>query len=268
MTEMSAEQLHKLAECHLKDFVRAIYNLVAIDGVKFDLIIGAGNSGLVMLKVTELIFEHCKWELPPQLRLPIQRYVKGTDGELYKNISLMPCAKEQIRGISSLTKVLFVDDEMGKGITIKTSLALTLGAADSEALIPKWPDTENHCHIVVELKGWPASFDIPVIRPFIHHFATRSTLDHYKVIVNRFRPPHILDDIKKFDDKCLNIALGVPSKVYDCNSNFPPAFTEELNEKAKAEIPNLVDIRNKLRDYLNNLIERALDTASSSKDNI
>jgi len=276
VTEMSAEQLHKLAECHLRDFVRTIHNLVVIDGVKFDLIIGPGNSGLVMLKITELIFDHCKWKFPPQLKLPIQRYMKGTDGELHNNISLMPCAKEQMHGISSLTNVLFVDDEMGKGTTVKASLALMRAAANSKLL--KLSYEQNHCHIVVELRDWPLSFGIPVVRPFIHHFATMSNLHRNKVIVNYLRPPAILDDIEKFlksldtdnekfGDKCLNIALGTQSKVYDHNLDVPPVFTEQLNEKAKAKLPGLDDIRANFRDYLSELIKEALDTASKSKDN-
>lgn len=274
MIEMSPEQLHKLAECHLKDFVKVIYNLVAIDDVKFDLVIGAGNSGLVMQKVAELVFEHCEWNFPPQLELPIQRHINGNNGELYDNTPIVFYAEKQMHYISNLTNVLFVDDELGKGTTARTSLALMLRATSPNLLTEK-----IHCHIVVELRGWPECFSIPSVRPFIHHYPKMSSIHKYKVIVNNLRPPTVLDDIvkllkslnmdhEKYDDKCLNVALGIQSKVYDPKSSEPPKFTNDLNEKATAEIVGLDSIRNEFRSYLDFLIKEALSEASKAKDKI
>ncbi len=60
-----------LARGHLTRFVRRIEELLVSQQLHFDLLVGAGNTGVVFVFLTQCIYQHIGLRCPPTLLLPI-----------------------------------------------------------------------------------------------------------------------------------------------------------------------------------------------------
>lgn len=128
----------KEAEEILKRYIVLLYKLVVIEGNKFDLIVGAGDSGAFMAKIGELFYRQIKKIPPPIIYIPLLRYIEPgvADGVYFDNSVLLPQIKKQINSLSNFKNVLFVDDEIRKGHAAKSCIELILAALPKKK-IPK-----------------------------------------------------------------------------------------------------------------------------------
>ncbi len=115
----------ELAESRIKRFVFALCRQLFEFDESFDLIMGGGNSGLFMTEITKIVFEKTNLNLPKVITIPIVRYKPGTENnskELFDNSSLLTLAKEKLEDTKAPKNILFVDDEVMTGTSLRDSL--------------------------------------------------------------------------------------------------------------------------------------------------
>lgn len=116
---------------NLDGLVRIITNLVRDNKISFDLLIGSGDTGIAMVKLTEMILSEINVPIPTKLVIPYYRFVEKHMGEgesFQGNSILLPEIKDQLKDIKNIQNILFVDDEIGKGRTIKGIVELIFQA--------------------------------------------------------------------------------------------------------------------------------------------
>lgn len=128
--DLYGEKLGLYAERNFKGFTAIMYHLLIEKKEKFDLVVGAGNSGSGMVSYVELIYKEFRIPPPLPLRIPIQRYKKPEiiwsekSEDLYDNKTLLEWIKVEV-GDKDIKKVLYVDDETSPiGLSFKTTLQL------------------------------------------------------------------------------------------------------------------------------------------------
>ena len=150
----------KQAKEIFKNYIALLYKLVVKEKNDFDLIIGAGDSGAVMAKVAEIFYQKINKKIPPILHLPLQRYAEPgiPHGEYFENKVLIPQIKKQLKNIKLFKKVLFVDDEIMRGWTAKTSIELVLSA------LPKNKIADRVLYTIVAENHWfQWHYDLPPV---------------------------------------------------------------------------------------------------------
>ena len=120
----------ELARSRIKMFVAALCRQLIDFNEKYDLLVGAGNSGLFMTKITEKVYRHLDIEVPSALNLPIYRF-KEDGATLHDNSFLITQVKEKLQGIPKISNILFVDDEIMRALTAKECFQIIL-EADSD----------------------------------------------------------------------------------------------------------------------------------------
>lgn len=128
----------ELAKSRIKMFAAAVARQILSEKIEFDLIIGGGNSGLFMTKITELVYEILGKKSPKVLNIPIIRIIEENKEAraLHDLISEL--------NIEKIEKVLFVDDEIMRSVTAKTCLELILAAKPEIQHIDATIIAENH----------------------------------------------------------------------------------------------------------------------------
>lgn len=251
--------LHHLSLRNFKKFVGVICYLLIDKHRQFDLIIGSGNSGLVAAKFTELIYQQLHIACPPVLQIPMLRY-KGkqdVDKNLFDNDLLLPEIKEKLAdlGVKQLSNVLFVDDEIGLGITAKTCLKLLRQSLGESSFVRKFTYT-----VVAEDQGVQWEDDLPAIiefYPFAQELPDRSN------VIMWFLPGEIVHPIEyaikevKGSHTVMNVLLGLPIKV-KTEKIQAPFFSYSINQKALSQVSNLGELQQKALAEISALIGVAI----------
>jgi hypoxanthine phosphoribosyltransferase len=98
-----------------------------IKSQKFDLIMGAGDSGQAMIWITKEIYKILDEPIPKTIVLPIYRHADEAETILFDNNIFAKELKTKV-DLSSTNQILFVDDEVGSG-TVINSVANLISAA-------------------------------------------------------------------------------------------------------------------------------------------
>ena len=117
---MNEIDLGQLGRQRFFNFCNTIKNLILDDAVKVDLVVASGNSGLAVGKFTEMIYEELGLSFPKKLSIPFYRFLPGYHDDLSKifnNGIFLSDVVKQLKNIDNMENVLFVDDEIGQGIT-------------------------------------------------------------------------------------------------------------------------------------------------------
>lgn len=117
----------ELAKSRIKMFVAALERQLIDNKEDFDLIIAAGNSGLYMQLIAKMVYERLRIKLPKIITLPIIRFqeVKGKIS-LDDNSSLRSYLSGKLNDPPTSPNILFIDDEIMMGLTVKIALELIL----------------------------------------------------------------------------------------------------------------------------------------------
>ncbi|KKS38115.1 MAG: hypothetical protein A3G49_00150 [Candidatus Sungbacteria bacterium RIFCSPLOWO2_12_FULL_41_11] len=116
--------LGKLGEDSLSQFIKTFKRLLVNDKRKFDIIIGAGDSGQIMIYLTRLVYELLKVDCPQTVVAPIYRHADEKEAILFDNSTL--AGDFQNISLLNIKDILFVDDEIGSGNAAKGVLDLLL----------------------------------------------------------------------------------------------------------------------------------------------
>jgi len=245
--------MEDLARGEFKQFVSAIHRLIIVDNILFDIILVSGNTGLVMARLTQMVYWHLGISPPSVLKSYLTRYVYDKSGKetLFDNSLLLLDIKNQLidYNIKTPKKVLFVDDEIGSGITARLCLNLLVSALDKKV-------EKIDYYIVAKdmgFSGFQTSGDIKIFfLPFAHDYVGSNH------VVLKIIPEEILTTLIKggIDERIsLNVLLDLPSR--DWNDPLS-GFTYRLNQKAKNVIPTLNIIKADVEMLLSQLIGEAL----------
>lgn len=137
------DRRRELAKSRIKMFAAAIYRQLIDFKEKYDLILGAGNSGLFMTKITAMVYQYLDIKAPPVLNLPIYRF-KEDGTRLHDNSFLITQVKEKLQDIQEMSNILFVDDEIMRALTAKECFQLILEANSNIDHLSATIVAENH----------------------------------------------------------------------------------------------------------------------------
>ncbi len=235
-------EMRKFAENHLKLFFSELDELIVKKKIKFDLILGAGNSGVGMIKLVKIFYRERKLKCPKTLNVPFYRSWHDIDRNY-----LLEKVKYQLKN-KKIRKVLFVDDEIGSGETFKSVANMVVDALKSKS--------EIEFYILAETKRMKKTFRIKNSKVKFIPFTERIERGVYNVIskcipnkinleINKARLEK-LDSFEKF-----NILLNEPVKSL---RNKKPYFSMKLNKIANEKIPGIKRMRKKFRKYIESFI--------------
>src|SRR5476651_1905582 len=112
-------------ENSLKTFLQTLHKVSILNNKKFDLILGAGDSGQVMIAITKIFYDYFHLPFPKNIVFPVYRYKKYSKRKLFDNSSIKDdYLKKEIP--AEIDSILFVDDEIENGVAAKATLDLFL----------------------------------------------------------------------------------------------------------------------------------------------
>lgn len=250
--------LGQLGRDRLDNLCKVIKHLVIDKNIKFDYIIAAGNSGISMAQITLLIYDALKITRPNLIKIPFFRYYPGHNDDkafLFPNIVYKEELKKQLvlDSVADLN-ILFVDDEIGQGIT-------ALGVLDliKESLTELKYSKRLSYFIVAEDQG----FQSPKDEALIYFYAIGKEVEGYNNLIFCMIPSDLEypivdklgDDTKLPFHQRANLLLDLPIKYFN---NGNPIFSNKLLEEAKMEIPEFEKYQKRFEEFLNTEIIKYL----------
>ncbi len=246
----------KLGSIRLKRFVGMIYKLLLEEQKHFDIVLVGGNSGWMMGRITQEIFDKLNVKRPQLIAIPFVKYKPDEKGSLKNFIDII---QEEIRdqigdsNLKDFKNVLFVDDEIGDGCTADVCIEALLKATVTDSKMVNY-------YIVAEDHGFKAS-NIKNVNAIYYPFA-RKIMD-LNNIISYCIPADIDRQIRKVlpDDlyhakKRFNVLLDLPSldkKQLFSNYNY------QLNETVRQNISNIEELKTDFKTFLSKLISNGIE---------
>jgi orotate phosphoribosyltransferase-like protein len=242
------------AQKRLKKFVITIYKLLVEKKQKYDLVIGAGNSGINMAKVTEMIYGHLKLKAPPMLKVPTYLRTKSGKRIKFDNSVLIPHLKKEIKNVKKIENILFVDDDISKGATTLREVL---------RLISKLNITQTTVTIVAEDYGFSNHAKIKNYKIKFYPFSKKSkewkgisNFISYGIPYNIFKPIRDLYSDKQIDSKeRFSILLGEPVRGL---KDKKPILTHKWDNILKRKIKNFDVLKKKFKNHIKKKIAEAI----------
>lgn len=133
-----------LAKSRIKMFTATICRQLLEKKEKFDLLLGGGNSGLFMIEIAKLVYQNLKIDLPLTVCLPIYRFINDDDKLINDNSVLKNVIPKKLKDIPKNLNILFIDDEIMRGVTMKAVLDLVLAEKSDIDFLRAVIIAENH----------------------------------------------------------------------------------------------------------------------------
>lgn len=237
--------LENLAEERLQQFVATLTRLLVNEQEKFDLVISGGDSGLIVTKIVEKIYEVLKIKVPPIINLPIQRYKDGNLQQRFQHVDLV----KDIPSIKNVENILFVDDEIRIGWTAKTCF---------ETLQKKYK-TRLHCVIIAENHFFEWHFKQPDVnlRFYAHAKVIPGINQIFAYLINNQEYNLIQSLSDQIQDRQQAVALLISAK-YKKFSEKKVLFDEKLELEILNKSSKYRDIKKKLENKLTSLVKNGV----------
>lgn len=233
----------------LAAFVRKVQQVVS-DNDSFDYMVAASDSGQLAAYITEEVYLALYKDAPPKFVAPIVRHVDKERTILFDN-RILASGFSSWRN-KSLEKILFVDDEIWRGKTLKGMLDLLLSLnckMESWTIVAEEYGDFQCAEIMGDL---PATF-VPTKQrtPDVYNAFS------YTVPLQLQRPiKEVLRDEAGLNDKqVMCTLLGLPIKEWNQGR---PRFTVRLIDKAKRDLPAFKEIQEQYREWLAETIQKYL----------
>ncbi len=265
--------LRPLAIRNFKRLVAVIYYLIAAKNIQCDLVVGAGDSGIWLAKVVEKIYLLLDLKVPTILTVPIVRfkftYLKYKDQplELFDNSVLVPEVKKQLKNLNELDRILFIDDEIAYGVTVREAIKVILKSVDQNKISKDLLVT-----IVAENQEFNPNPFLEKAKANFYYFAKRT--EGMNSIIDYITPweieQQILTHFKKeeFGPKVIiNILLDLSSKEKELMENLyipKPIFSYTYNKRASQKVPNLSNLKKEFQAKLDLWINEAIEEFQSN----
>lgn len=244
-----------LARSRIKMFVAAVCRQLLEENEKFDLIVTAGNSGLYMATITNNVYPALGIELPQLITLPIYRF-KSDDGEkiaVNDNFPLQQAVSDKLANLPQKANVLFVDDEIMSGITVKTAL---------EIILNKRSDLDSlRCLIIAENHFFEWHYLIPKVT--INFFAYSRLIQGLNGSIGYFIPEDLytkitaqIADVESYNH-AMAIVLGGALKRK--SHQGIPFFDTSVEDVCLKEVSGYEETKITLMRELKKLVSQAIE---------
>lgn len=240
-----------LPEQIFMSFVRELRKLVVTDGIKLDLVVSAGDSGIAMAKYVELVLEELSIPMPPTVVLPIYRHKDAAETVQFDYKVFLPQVENVVKSIGVLKNVLFVDDEIGSGSVAQAMLDLVLEARKGAEVFSYYILAENHGFIANNIHGTNVIFSpFSQRREGLWSLILRLPSDEAVVALSP-----IIPECENKYKYITNLLLSLPVKEIVFGE---ARFTSAYLEIAEKEVPHLTKLRENHNVYLKMLIRSAM----------
>lgn len=241
-----------LAESRIKMFVASIYRQLVDFNEKYDIVLGAGNSGLFMTRIAQMTYEYLNIKTPLILNLPIYRFKE--DGKTLNNNSfLVQQVKEKLRNLDSINNILFVDDEIMRALTAKECFNLILQVKTNVKHLNGTIIAENHFF------EW--HYKIP--KASISFFAYSPLIQGLNGNIGYLIPEDLYKKISLLINEAVSynhamaLVIGGALKRKDHNGN--PYFDFTVESSLKNKIANYDDKKSSLMHRLQELVREGIE---------
>lgn len=240
-----------LSEQIFKSYIRILNKFVVESNIGIDLILGAGDSGIAMVKYAELALAEFGVPSPSAVVLPMWRHKDDAETILFDNSIFLPQMREAVKGLETLNSVFFVDDEIGSGSMAKAMLNLLVDARQRINDFTYFILAENHGFSVEKVEGVkvvfaPFSQKHDGLWSLILRLPSEEAIQALSSIIPKNQ------NIYKY---ATNVLLGLPVKELISEE---ARFSSVYLEKAENEIPELSKLREEYISYLKSLIHSAI----------
>lgn len=236
----SSPKLAQLAEANLKRYFATLHKLLVEDHKTYDVILAAGNSGLIMARYAQMLYEHLGLDTPIVIKVAPQRYEPG---------------KEEVSDNLMDNSILYVDDEIGEGTTIHAcaDMLKRITPDGNRLLIDIVAEDQEY----VPSENW-ANINISLI-PFAHE------IDGLNNIVMYLIPQSIHQALGSTDDSCkkkVAVLLGIPSRS---KQQLLDGFDYSMNYLKQKEIANLENLMTEFQQYIADIMIQGIDEYKQGK---
>ncbi len=240
-----------VGEHNFKKFVQTIKKLFINEKKNFDLIIGTGNSGVVMAKFVEMILKELDIKIPPTLIIPILRFSDSNEENEFDNGILLELVKWQLHDINKIENVLFVDDEIFRGISVKTAIQLIMEAKSLNNL---------NVTIVAEDQGFQLDKSIPNVGikfyPFSKEIEGHNNAIFYMIpcdfdnLIKSIFPENVLKWYNR-----MNVLMGLPIRIM---RDGVPTYSYKYSQEAKEKMKDFKKLQDDFLIHVKHLIKQSL----------
>lgn len=239
----------ELGQLRLKRLSAMLYILLIEKGEHFDLLVGGGNSGIAVIEIAKMVYKKISKDIPPIVMFPVYRQSNEPDVKIDPNL-----VETQLKDVSHVDRVLFVDDEIMRGQTAKLSFE-TIRDFLGEKVNPCL-----NCTIVAENHFFVWRYDTSGIAIRFLPFAM--VLQGYNCNFGYLIPEETLKRMEPIlgepidRNKALASLLGGKIKAKKDNiSNFDTRLEDELFEK----IPDYGRLKAECYKVFETLVEEGIE---------
>lgn len=243
-----------VAQHVFKRYIALLYRLCVEEGNDYDLLVGPGDSGAVMVHFAELFYKVLEKQVPPKLLFPVQRYVDPDDERsgLFDNSALLPTVAEQLASRAP-SRVLFVDDEIWQANSASASARLLVSAIPAEKKLSRVVFT-----IVAENHGFEWHYDLPPIAIQYYAFSKRIVgvnnailrllSEDQQTLLNQLTQPYLerpeIDGQTRKMDILFNGYVKVSSRAHGVAPHYkhisPHAELLQFKDEVEARLTELI----------------------------
>ena len=242
----------ELAKSRIKMFAAAVVRQVLDEKQKFDLIIGAGNSGLFMTKLTHLTYETLNLDSPEIINIPITRIFEEN-----KEVKVLT-GDFEIRTDKKIRNVLFVDDEIMRAVTARTVF---------ELLLEQYTEIDHlDATIIAENHFFEWHYNLPKVS--VRFFAYSRLIQWLNGNIGHFVPGKLFYEIQSVIPEVqsynhvMAIVLGGGLKKQE---NGKPYFDEKIEKILEENIKDYKIQKENLENELKNLIKEGVEEYKEEK---
>jgi hypothetical protein len=245
----------ELAKSRIKMFAAAIARQVLDEKQQFDLIVGAGNSGLYITSITKLVFEGLGFSKPTILNIPIVRVMEEN-----KIIKVLINDDFGLENNAKIENILFADDEIMKAIVAKTCFELILN---------KRPEIQHlNATIIAENHFFEWHYSLPKV--FVKFFAYSRLIQGLNGNISYIIPEDLFNQIKNLIPEvesyphAIAIMLGGGLKKIE---NGKPYFDFQIEKELENKINDYKEEKQKLINEINELVLEGIREYKEGKIN-
>lgn len=230
---------YDVAVDRLERFAAMIYKQVSERKEEFDLIVAPGNSGLFMAEITRMVYDQLDLECPEIYVVPVYR--DGTKNGSY------PLIKSK-----SVSKVLFVDDEIMTGTSLKHCILSLLPVANS-----------SHIDFVVVTENMFFEWHnrIPGVSIYFYPYGRtiHGLANNISFMLNNKDFRSISKIVPVIGEKKQVMAMLLSGKVKDKDADGKWYFDSTVETKVSRRLPNYHLIKRHLVDDINVYIKSGIE---------
>jgi len=247
---------NQLAKSRIKMFAASVARQLLEFNENFDLLLGAGNSGLYMTKIAEMTYEYLNIPAPAILNIPIMRFKE--DGKtLNNNFSLLQEVKQALNKIKTIKNILFVDDEIMRTITVKECCNLLLQA---DLNIP-------HIDVTIIAENHFFEWHHKIPKASIYFFAYSPLIQWLNANISYFIPKDLYDEISKYAGcvSSYNHAMAIIIGGAIKKTESKPYYDYSVDSVLKQKIPAYEEVKTSLIGDLQKLVKEGVDDYRTGK---